>query len=60
MGKGALVAVIGYLTQAKAELSRNQIEAIARRAALEAKEVLMTLAEQWKQEGREEGSRKVA
>src|SRR5690606_9389510 len=54
-GRDALIAVIGYLTRAKAELSREQIETIVSEAAPEAKETYMTLAEQLHQEGRQQG-----
>ncbi len=54
-GKDALIAVFRYLSRAKAELSREQLETIIAEALPQPRETLMTLAEQWEQEGLKKG-----
>ena len=55
--RDALFAIISYLATAGAELSQLQLEKIVEYAAPEAKDVLMTLAEQWRKEGIQKGQR---
>lgn len=56
-GRAALVEVFRYISLVGDRLSRDNLIEVAGAAAPDAKEVVMTLAEQWIAEGRAEGER---